>query len=394
MIHWLKAVALCDIWHKAGQLSCVTSPSPSPAALRAAAIMSMRRVPPNAPVKAYPAARAPIPRLSLPAGLVDDVVRRAVQLAFRIQLDTHRCNQLLTSRVVAALSARTRRFALILVQPHALGSGHYMRMLHDVLNRLSSCAAAETCELRLSLQLQQLDLTGSTITQPKRPESGAVTLANLFHGVRLQHLSLDVGAEVLMPGLQPLAQHLTQLHVQLLMQLYPTLTSLAAALGPLQQLQLPGVTLYGQEQLDALLAATQLTSVQLNSVQDLSSSRADAPCSWQRLELTHWIDSSTAAYLPLHSLTQPLLLVHNLTQACKFWRQLVQLMPSVTHITCWASEGVATAAMLRSLRLMVKQPWSRILQVCIKQPSGPPTLPACWKHKTPSQPGKLRVWFE
>ncbi|KAJ9521785.1 hypothetical protein QJQ45_015284 [Haematococcus lacustris] len=570
------------------------SPSPSPAALRAAAIMSMRRVPPNAPVKAYPAARAPIPRLSLPAGLVDDVVRRAVQLgaggalsltcrtfsqtnllhatAFRIQLDTHRCNQLLTSRVVAALSARTRRFALILVQPHALGSGHYMRMLHDVLNRLSSCAAAETCELvsldtsdaevvlpldcmdlaqhlidsiprltslalhgysipcsslaallshqRLSLQLQQLDLTGSTITQPKRPESGAVTLANLFHGVRLQHLSLDVGAEVLMPGLQPLAQHLTQLHVQLLMQLYPTLTSLAAALGPLQQLQvltvsrqcfltnppevlrafprlhtlqLPGVTLYGQEQLDALLAATQLTSVQLNSVQDLSSSRADAPCSWQRLELTHWIDSSTAAYLPLHSLTQPLLLgglsvgmgddgdgdvgedggdpsllvaaaVHNLTQACKvpvtikalkldcahraqlaqfeamlqplrccglqevvfsgmqgvsaadvpalaalcqgctrlqfsmcslipslqFWRQLVQLMPSVTHITCWASEGVATAAMLRSLRLMVKQPWSRILQVCIKQPSGPPTLPACWKHKTPSQPGKLR----
>ncbi|GFH21672.1 hypothetical protein HaLaN_19025 [Haematococcus lacustris] len=45
------------------------------------------------------------------------------------------------------------------------------------------------------------------------------------------------------------------------MQLYPTLTSLAAALGPLPQLQLPGVTLYGQEQLDALLAATQLTSV-------------------------------------------------------------------------------------------------------------------------------------
>lgn len=164
MIHWLKAAALCDIWHQAGRLCCVTSPSPSPAALQAAATMSMRRMPPNAPLKAYPAARAPSPLLSLPVGLVDDVVRRAVQLgaggalsltcrtfshtnllhasAFRIQLDTHRCDQLLTSRVVAALGGRTRRFALILEQPHALSSGHYMRLLPDILNRLGRCAAA------------------------------------------------------------------------------------------------------------------------------------------------------------------------------------------------------------------------------------------------------------
>ncbi|KAJ9521997.1 hypothetical protein QJQ45_024888, partial [Haematococcus lacustris] len=524
----------------------------------AATATSMRPKPSYALPEAYPAARAPSPLLSLPAGLVDDVVSRAVQLgaggvlsltyrtfsqtnllhasAFRIQLDTHPCNQLLTSRVVASLSARTRRFALTLEQPQALSSGHYMRLLHDVLNRLGSCAAAETCKLvslntldadvvlpldcmdlaqhmidsfprltslafhgfsipcnslaallshqQLSLQLQQLDLTGSTITQPKRPMSGAVTLANLFHGVRLQHFSLDVGAEVLMPDLQPLAQHLTQLHVRQLMQLYPTLTSLAAALGPLPQLQVLTVSrqCFLTNLPEVLRAFPRLHTLQLPGV-----------TLWQRLELTHWIDCSTAAYLPLHSLIQPLLLgglsvgmgndgdndvgedggdpsllvaaaVHNLTQACKvpvtikaleldcahraqlaqfeamlqplrccglqevvfsgmqgvsaadvpalaalcqgctrlqfsmcslmpsleFWRQLVQLMPSVTHITCWASEGVATAAMLRSLRLMVKQPWSRILEVCIKQPSGPPTLPACCKLNNPSQPGKLR----
>ncbi|KAJ9504854.1 hypothetical protein QJQ45_013593 [Haematococcus lacustris] len=302
----------------------------------------MQRRPSNAAVKAYPATRAPSPLLSLPAGLVDDVVSRAVQLgaggalSLTLSLDKHRCNQLLTSRVVAALSARTRRFALVLKQSHALSSGHYTRLPPDVLNRLGSCAAAETCKLvsldtsdadvvlpldcmdlaqplidsiprltslalhgysipcsslaallshqRLSLQLQQLNLTGSTIAQPKRPESGAVTLANLFHGVRLQHLSLDVARRQCFLTNPP---------------------EVLRAFPRMRTLQLPGVTMYGQEQLDTLLAATQLTSVQL---QDLSSSRADAPCSWQRLELTHWIDCSTAAYLPMHSLTQPLLL--------------------------------------------------------------------------------------
>ncbi|KAL6751454.1 hypothetical protein V8C86DRAFT_2778597 [Haematococcus lacustris] len=43
------------------------------------------------------------------------------------------------------------------------------------------------------------------------------------------------------------------------------------------------------------------------------------------------------------------------------WHQLIQHMPSVTHITRWAVKSVATAAMLRSLQLMLKQPWSRIL---------------------------------
>ncbi|KAJ9506732.1 hypothetical protein QJQ45_024872, partial [Haematococcus lacustris] len=135
-------------------------------------------------------------------------------------------------------------------------------------------------------------------------------------------------------ALQPLAQ------LQVLT-ISPTLDlgglpRLLQALPQLHTLHLPGATGRGQEDLETLLAATQLTSIQLGSLKDLSSSRADAPCSWQRLELTHWIKYAIAAYLPLHSLTQPLMLcglsvgmgddgdadpslllaVHNLTQAC------------------------------------------------------------------------------
>ncbi|KAJ9504735.1 hypothetical protein QJQ45_009115 [Haematococcus lacustris] len=114
------------------------------------------------------------------------------------------------------------------------------------------------------------------------------------------------------------------------------LPGLLQALPQLHTLQLPDAAVEGQEQLDALLAATQLTSIQLNSLQRLTSSCADVPCSWQRLELTGFVDCATATYLPLHSLTQPLVLgalattmarnddcdrlaaaVHNLTQACK-----------------------------------------------------------------------------
>ncbi|GFH13342.1 PDZ_3 domain-containing protein [Haematococcus lacustris] len=65
----------------------------------------------------------------------------------------------------------------------------------------------------LALQLQQLDLTGTSILQAQQPDqTGAVTLATLFQGLRLKRLSLDVDYED-MPSLQPLAQHLTQLHI-------------------------------------------------------------------------------------------------------------------------------------------------------------------------------------
>ncbi|GFH29399.1 hypothetical protein HaLaN_28046, partial [Haematococcus lacustris] len=207
-----------------------------------------------------------------------------------------------------------------------------------------------------------------------------LTLNNLFQGLRLKQLRLDIREESPLPNLQPLAQHLTQLHIS--------------------------TSLWAQQELDALLAATQLTSIQLHSINGLTSSRADAPCSWQRLELTasSWfIRATTAAYLPLHSLTYPLLLstlgfisqestalvtaaVHNLTQTCKvpvkgcthlqffngsltptlkFWRQLVQLLPTVRDVAFRNVKGASSAAMCKSLRSMAQQPWVRWLDIVV-----------------------------
>ncbi|KAJ9532824.1 hypothetical protein QJQ45_010945 [Haematococcus lacustris] len=228
-------------------------------------------------------------------------------------------------------------------------------------------------------QLQQLDLSSTTILKPKRPEPGAATLDNLFHKSKLKQLRLSIQSvagedKPRMPDLQPLSHHLTHLCLEgshmlpeyVIAALQPLaqlqvltiscvdhlggLPRLLQALPQLHTLQLPHAAVFGQEQLDTLLDATQLTSIQLDSVAGLSSSRADAPCSWQRLELTRFgsINASgsiaTAAYLPLHSLTQPLVLeqlvirtgnhnralvpaaVHNLTQACKVPVKINDLM--------------------------------------------------------------------
>ncbi|KAJ9509563.1 hypothetical protein QJQ45_011229 [Haematococcus lacustris] len=220
----------------------------------------------------------------------------------------------------------------------------------------------------LSLQLQQLDLTRTTFLLPQRPTGfGSVTMATLFHGARLKELSLDLDI-INMPSLQPLAQHLTKLHISLSNPMGISVRldhSLAVVSGPsllqvlrvtgvregyglrphvlhdlpqLHTLQMPDTTVW-DEVLDTLLAATQLTNIQLASIYSPDSSRAGAPCSWQSLELTGGIDLASAAFLPLHSLTQPLVLgkleytrqleyesdlvdlvsaaVRNLTQACR-----------------------------------------------------------------------------
>ncbi|KAJ9532479.1 hypothetical protein QJQ45_010508 [Haematococcus lacustris] len=549
----------------------------------------------------------PLPGVSLatlPVELRDDISRRAIQLgagggilsrtcrafsktnllhapALHIQLDSQGCDQFLTPRVVAALQARTCKLVLTLEQQRAQSSRQYIRLLTEVLQKLASCAAVETCKLgtskapsfgplkrlgctpdlaqyfvdgfpgltslslhncaipcsglaallshpQLSLQLQQLDLSNTTITQAERPEPGAATLDNLFHASRLKQLSLSTnmaegGNNPLLPNLQPLSQHLTQLCIRQRVGVLYHLTGLdefTAALQPLAQLQvltmfrqlylegqhlpgllqalprlhtlqLPGAAVKGQEQLDALLAATQLTSIQLKSLQRLTSSRADAPCRWQRLELTGCVDCATAAYLPLHSLTQPLVLgalaivtaqdddcdrvaaaVHNLTQACKvpvrvkvlrlnmfamsaqqhvkvqqlvaalqalkhcswdlvsvahmnveaanvatlapscqgcthlkfvygsvtpsleYWRQLVQLMPTVTDVVFEHVLGSTSSAMCESLQLMTEQPWARKLDICICRCPVSSELPACWLADDPSKSGKLRVRFQ
>ncbi|KAJ9532832.1 hypothetical protein QJQ45_010953 [Haematococcus lacustris] len=358
--------------------------------------------------------------LDLPAALMEDVARRAIQLgaggalsltcrslsktnllhapALHIQLESQRYDRLLTPRVVAVLKARTCNLALTLEQQHAQDSTQYIRLLTEVLKKLASCAAVEVCKLgtskgpslphkrykrlgcspdlaqhlmdgfpsltslslhnysipcsglasllshpQLALQLQQLDLSSSTITQPKLPEPGAATLATLFHASRLKHLSLLISSKAgeglnrenspLLPNLQPLSQHLTQLCC--LLQNGVALGKFTAALQPLAQLQmlkiscihhleglpgllqalprlhtlqLPDATVKGQQQTDTLLAATQLTSIQLSSLKGLTSSCADVPCSWQRLELTGRVGWKALTYLPLHSLSQPLVL--------------------------------------------------------------------------------------
>ncbi|KAL6758415.1 hypothetical protein V8C86DRAFT_2434759 [Haematococcus lacustris] len=105
---------------------------------------------------------------------------------------------------------------------------------------------------QLNLQLQQLDLTGTIITQPKRPEPGAATLANLFHASRLKQLSLLISSMAdnesnddmvegentpLLPNLQPLSQHLTQLCLTLPEGVAWSLDEFTASLQPLAQLQ-------------------------------------------------------------------------------------------------------------------------------------------------------------
>ncbi|KAJ9521416.1 hypothetical protein QJQ45_001200 [Haematococcus lacustris] len=192
----------------------------------------------------------------------------------------------------------------------------------------------------LALQLQRLDLTKTSV--PDGDEPGAV--GTLFQGLQLKQLSMaavlpEQPGPPLLPSFQPLAQHLTQLHLEsrdvtygcggdkdlsflrecmqplLKLQVLTIsnlwqlkgLTELLQALPQLHTLQLPQVTISGQQELNTFLAATQITSLQLRQVRKIDTSYANAPCSWQRLEL-QWIDWEAITYLPLHSLSQPLVL--------------------------------------------------------------------------------------
>ncbi|KAJ9505852.1 hypothetical protein QJQ45_026716 [Haematococcus lacustris] len=175
-------------------------------------------------------------------------------------------------------------------------------------------------------RLQHLDMTQGNITDKKRSGTSP------FIGSRLQRLSLGCDHQIFTPHLSPLAAHLTRLDLHSYMDI--PATSLAAALGALTALQwlyldltdgdrtawacfpalaqLPSLhtlqlkyTTVGPDQLDALLALTQVTRLQLHQISDLTSSWANAACSWRHLTV-RFMDWVTVAHLPLHSLTHPL----------------------------------------------------------------------------------------
>ncbi|KAJ9532184.1 hypothetical protein QJQ45_003908 [Haematococcus lacustris] len=191
---------------------------------------------------------------------------------------------------------------------------------------------------RLLPRLLHLDLLDTDITHEGQPG------ISLFVDSRLQKLCLRGVVQVdrepeLLSGLLPLPPTLTELEVKGHCPHLWDWVEIGAAVSSLTQLQqlwlscedinfdramsgveallpslahLPclhtlvvGACVVGLEQLDALLALTHITSLQVATFSGLTSSWASAACSWRKLEV-HSMDWVTAAYLPLHSLTHPL----------------------------------------------------------------------------------------
>ncbi|GFH22317.1 hypothetical protein HaLaN_19766 [Haematococcus lacustris] len=211
-------------------------------------------------------------------------------------------------------------------------------------------------------KLLHLDIDGITITH--KGQLGR----SPFIGSRLQTLSLDADVDVngedeFLYGLVPLPPTLTQLVVSSNFSDQLDWGSIAAAVSSLTQLQqlrltdeirayyesgpglmallpalahLPSLhTLQmsefevGQEQLGALLALTQITSLQVDRFSGLTSSWASAACSWRQLDV-HKMDWDSAAYLPLHSLTHPLHLYQLRNPVLRCWLQLSSTCVSAT----------------------------------------------------------------
>ncbi|KAJ9532550.1 hypothetical protein QJQ45_010629 [Haematococcus lacustris] len=188
-------------------------------------------------------------------------------------------------------------------------------------------------------RLLHLDIMGADITH-----EGQLDMSP-FIGSRVQKTSLSGWVEVggereLLSGLVPLPPTLTQLEVTNLLDLdlvdWVRLAAAMTSLTHLQELRLLGeysdfettgpgptallralghlpslhtlvmeCTVVGQEQLDALLALTQIARLDVYGFSGLTSSQAGAACSWKQLEIWR-LDWVSAAYLPLHSLTHPL----------------------------------------------------------------------------------------
>ncbi|KAJ9532163.1 hypothetical protein QJQ45_003926 [Haematococcus lacustris] len=219
----------------------------------------------------------------------------------------------------AALAASFPSLTSLTLQKCSMSIGH----LANAINPL------------LLPRLLHLDLVYASITQQGLPGRSP------FIGSRLQTLSLYGIFDVhqFLSGLLPLPATLTQLEVTDVYEEPWDWVRLAAAVSSLTQLQqlrltdayrawhkggpgpmallsalahLPSLHtlevdeyLVGQDQLDALLALTQITRLELFEFTCLTSSRASAACSWRQLDVKI-LDWVTATFLPLHSLTHPL----------------------------------------------------------------------------------------
>ncbi|KAJ9532215.1 hypothetical protein QJQ45_003879 [Haematococcus lacustris] len=191
-------------------------------------------------------------------------------------------------------------------------------------------------------RLRHLDISNACIEDGS---DDAETATSPFHASNLQHLTLSWGDWDFIPHLAPLAPHLIQLEIlevegaghfvsTTLAEAISALTCLEwlclatdesdepistllpvlAQMPSLHTLILKGRDVEGDDQLDALLAATQITHLRLQSFSDLTLSKATVACSWRKLQIDgHIKDWVTAASLPLHNLNHPLYL-HRLGQ--------------------------------------------------------------------------------
>ncbi|KAJ9532173.1 hypothetical protein QJQ45_003914 [Haematococcus lacustris] len=117
----------------------------------------------------------------------------------------------------------------------------------------------------------------------------------------------------------------------------PGLMALLPALAHLPSLHTLVINniVVGQEQLDALLALTHITRLEVHAFSGLTSSRASAACSWR--QLTVWVlDWDSAAYLPLHSLTHPLW-VQELVKGIEELR--IEVLAAAEHNLCESNKA-------------------------------------------------------
>ncbi|KAJ9532447.1 hypothetical protein QJQ45_010541 [Haematococcus lacustris] len=331
--------------------------------------------------------------------------------SFRLQLDRQCCDKLLSPRVVAALRARTCKLAITLEQPRVQDS----RLLVEVLGKLGICTAVEACKLS---SLEEPSLVPAMPLDCSR--SLAQCLVDSFPA--LTSLSLHSYA-IPCSGLAALLSH-----PQLSLQLQQLDLSSTTILQPLV-VESPNCkmrTMGGDPSL-IMAAVHNLTQackvpVRINDLWLSQSSRTTGEeqqeqleqwvavlqplklhCSWGTLTVYNLdvggagrLEADISALAPFcQGCTRLSFNLGRVEPSLEFWRQLVQLMPTISDVVFEDIDGSTSSDMHESLQLMAQQPWARWLDIRIRTPeSNLPYLPACWQASPLFQLGKLKVSFE